>query len=169
VPTVGSCGLSTNSSFTRSLRRPVCDWRLVGVACHHGGNPGEILKSNSHRCYLREVAIEWELSYLKKPFICPWVVSRVGEAHLQALDARALLGLRLPFLSLGRAAAPRGVRQQHSSARVEQRATHRCWTTGHPSHSYVSAFRAHRFGEPGLFSTRKLTNSYQKPSMSTQG
>ena len=29
---------------------------------HPGGNPGANIKSVSHRCYLREVAIEWELT-----------------------------------------------------------------------------------------------------------
>jgi hypothetical protein len=29
---------------------------------HPGGNPGEDLQSIFHRCYLREVAFEWELS-----------------------------------------------------------------------------------------------------------
>ena len=29
---------------------------------HPGGNPGENLRSTSHRCYLREVACEWELT-----------------------------------------------------------------------------------------------------------
>ena len=34
---------------------------------HPGGNPGENVKSISHRCYLREVAFEWELT---KETIC---------------------------------------------------------------------------------------------------
>jgi hypothetical protein len=29
---------------------------------HPGGNPGANVKSISHRCYLREVAFEWELT-----------------------------------------------------------------------------------------------------------
>ena len=29
---------------------------------HPGGNPGANLKSISHRCYLREVVFEWELT-----------------------------------------------------------------------------------------------------------
>ena len=48
---------------------------IFQVAPHPGGNPGANLKSISHRYYLREVALEWELT--KKPCICPWVVSRV--------------------------------------------------------------------------------------------
>ena len=33
------------------------------MACFHpGGNPGANLESISHRCYLREVAFEWELT-----------------------------------------------------------------------------------------------------------
>jgi len=34
----------------------------VVAPSHPGGNPGENLKSISHRCYLREVAFEWELT-----------------------------------------------------------------------------------------------------------
>ena len=40
------------------------------------GNPGANLNSISHRCYLREVACEWELT--EKTSICTWVVFRVG-------------------------------------------------------------------------------------------
>jgi len=32
-----------------------------GFPDHLGGNPGAILKSISHRCYLFEVAFVWEL------------------------------------------------------------------------------------------------------------
>jgi len=32
------------------------------ISVHPGGNPGANLKSISHRCYLREVAFEWELT-----------------------------------------------------------------------------------------------------------
>ena len=32
------------------------------IQYHPGGNPGANLKSISHRCYLREVAFEWELA-----------------------------------------------------------------------------------------------------------
>ena len=34
----------------------------VPVEPHPGGNPGANFKSISHRCHLREVAIEWELT-----------------------------------------------------------------------------------------------------------
>jgi hypothetical protein len=34
----------------------------VMSVCHPGGNPGANLKLDSHRCYLREVAFEWELT-----------------------------------------------------------------------------------------------------------
>jgi hypothetical protein len=42
---------------------------------HPGGNLGANLKSISHRFFLREVAFERDLT--KKPYIYPWVVSRV--------------------------------------------------------------------------------------------
>ena len=36
---------------------------VVRVRVHHPrGNPGANLKAISHRCYLREVAFEWELT-----------------------------------------------------------------------------------------------------------
>ena len=34
----------------------------IETTCHPGGNPGANLKSISHRCYLQEVAFEWELT-----------------------------------------------------------------------------------------------------------
>ena len=38
----------------------VCDH--AGLVIYPGGNPGANLKSISHRCCLREVAFEWELT-----------------------------------------------------------------------------------------------------------
>ena len=35
---------------------------LLSSNSRPGGNPGVNLKSISHRCYLREVAFEWELT-----------------------------------------------------------------------------------------------------------
>ena len=48
------------------------------VVNHPGGNPGENIKSDSHRCYLREVAFVWELT--KETIHLPLRVS--GNAKL---------------------------------------------------------------------------------------
>ena len=39
------------------------------LTLHHGGNPGAILKSISHKCYLFEVAFVWELT--KETIVLP--------------------------------------------------------------------------------------------------
>ena len=48
---------------------------LISWQGHPGGIPGANLKSISHRCHLREVKFEWELT--EEKHICPWVISRV--------------------------------------------------------------------------------------------
>jgi len=52
--------------------------RDVGKRYHPGGNPGENLKSISHRCYL-EVAFVWELT--KETIVLPLVASRAVRGH----------------------------------------------------------------------------------------
>ena len=42
---------------------------MANTALHPGGNPGANLESISYRCYLREVAFEWELT--KAPIYLP--------------------------------------------------------------------------------------------------
>jgi len=51
-------GPGSRVKFFRRVQR-----RGIPAAAHHpGGKPGGNLNSISHRCYLREVAFEWELT-----------------------------------------------------------------------------------------------------------
>ena len=65
--------------------RQLCGEKEPGLARLHPLNhPGANLKSISHRCYLWEVAFEWDLT--KKTYIVPWVVSRVKEIDRVLVD-----------------------------------------------------------------------------------
>ena len=57
-----SLRLAPWSSPTRSAPSAQGACALACKENHPGGNPGANLKSISHRCYLREVAFEWELT-----------------------------------------------------------------------------------------------------------
>ena len=50
------------SSASRSATCGIDAISLLRILVYPGGNPGENLKSISQRCYLREVAFEWELT-----------------------------------------------------------------------------------------------------------
>ena len=55
----------SNSGFGFQICFPTfqtCAPKHCNCAHHPGGNPGANLKSISHRCFLREVACEWELT-----------------------------------------------------------------------------------------------------------
>ena len=63
---------------------------------HPGGNPGAILETISHRCYLREVAFEWELTKeaIRLPLGWFWIIHekwpiRGTHKDVCALDVRA--------------------------------------------------------------------------------
>ena len=65
---------------------------------HPGGNPGENLKSISHRCYVREVASQLELTTetylpldcLQGVSICPWIVFRINFSSSLLLSLQVL-------------------------------------------------------------------------------
>ena len=71
--TLQACGLGSShlrleggeaaiSALSDSLSVSCARNRIAPYHSHPGGNPGANFKSTSHRCYLQEVAFEWELT-----------------------------------------------------------------------------------------------------------
>ena len=91
-----------------NLQRPGTRTCKTGVEYHPGGNPGANFQSIFHRCYLREVALEWELTkeIIYLPLSCLQSEDRCvgqvrdGALHEEEFDHEVVVTLKLSTIRL---------------------------------------------------------------------